>query len=283
MSDSERSPGRGGSAVWVGIDTGGTFTDLVAVELERGRYHYHKVPTHDRRSRARHPRRHRGAARSEPARARRRGVPGARHDARDQRGAGGQVGAHRAASRPRVFATCSSSRASAARITSISTSRSRCRRPRATAASRSAERIAHDGAEVTPLAEDDVRARRRAPEAARRSRRSRSASCTPTPTRRTKNGARALVAAAVAGRLSLQLRATCCAEFREFERFATADGQREPDAGHGPLSRALRARRGGSRHHGRRRASCSRTAARCRPARCGGCRSTRSSRDRRAA
>src|SRR5688572_21395937 len=29
----------------VGIDTGGTFTDLVAVELELGRYHYHKVPT----------------------------------------------------------------------------------------------------------------------------------------------------------------------------------------------------------------------------------------------
>jgi len=32
-------------AVLVGIDTGGTFTDLVAVELEHGRYHYHKVPT----------------------------------------------------------------------------------------------------------------------------------------------------------------------------------------------------------------------------------------------
>ena len=32
-------------AVCVGIDTGGTFTDLVAVELDRGRYHYHKVPT----------------------------------------------------------------------------------------------------------------------------------------------------------------------------------------------------------------------------------------------
>ena len=33
------------TTVCVGIDTGGTFTDLVAVELEEGRYHYHKVPT----------------------------------------------------------------------------------------------------------------------------------------------------------------------------------------------------------------------------------------------
>ncbi|HEX6008101.1 MAG TPA: hydantoinase/oxoprolinase family protein [Burkholderiales bacterium] len=32
-------------AVCVGIDTGGTFTDLVAADLDRGRYHYHKVPT----------------------------------------------------------------------------------------------------------------------------------------------------------------------------------------------------------------------------------------------
>ncbi|MGZ8230336.1 MAG: hydantoinase/oxoprolinase family protein [Burkholderiales bacterium] len=32
-------------ASWIGIDTGGTFTDLVAVEPERNRYHYHKVPT----------------------------------------------------------------------------------------------------------------------------------------------------------------------------------------------------------------------------------------------
>ncbi|MGQ0522107.1 MAG: hydantoinase/oxoprolinase family protein [Betaproteobacteria bacterium] len=32
-------------AVCVGIDTGGTFTDLVAVETNRGRYYYHKVPT----------------------------------------------------------------------------------------------------------------------------------------------------------------------------------------------------------------------------------------------
>lgn len=33
------------SAVWVGIDTGGTFTDLVAVDPDSGRYRYHKVPT----------------------------------------------------------------------------------------------------------------------------------------------------------------------------------------------------------------------------------------------
>ena len=33
------------STVLVGIDTGGTFTDLVAVELERGHFSYHKVPT----------------------------------------------------------------------------------------------------------------------------------------------------------------------------------------------------------------------------------------------
>lgn len=32
-------------AVCVGIDTGGTFTDLVAIEPGRGRYCYHKVPT----------------------------------------------------------------------------------------------------------------------------------------------------------------------------------------------------------------------------------------------
>lgn len=32
-------------AVWVGIDTGGTFTDIVAIDVDRGRYHYHEVPT----------------------------------------------------------------------------------------------------------------------------------------------------------------------------------------------------------------------------------------------
>ena len=33
------------SKIFVGIDTGGTFTDLVAADLDGGRYCYHKVPT----------------------------------------------------------------------------------------------------------------------------------------------------------------------------------------------------------------------------------------------
>ncbi len=33
------------SAVWMGIDTGGTFTDLVLVDWAGGAYHYHKLPT----------------------------------------------------------------------------------------------------------------------------------------------------------------------------------------------------------------------------------------------
>jgi N-methylhydantoinase A len=47
LSASRRSAGLNKSprAVWVGIDTGGTFTDLVAIECESGRYHFHKVPT----------------------------------------------------------------------------------------------------------------------------------------------------------------------------------------------------------------------------------------------
>ena len=32
-------------SILVGIDTGGTFTDLVAIDAARDRYHYHKVPT----------------------------------------------------------------------------------------------------------------------------------------------------------------------------------------------------------------------------------------------
>jgi N-methylhydantoinase A len=33
------------SRTWIGIDTGGTFTDLVLVDRSSGAYHYHKLPT----------------------------------------------------------------------------------------------------------------------------------------------------------------------------------------------------------------------------------------------
>src|SRR5687768_11549133 len=45
LRSGEQHRGRHMGTVCVGIDTGGTFTDLVAVEIPQGRYHYHKVPT----------------------------------------------------------------------------------------------------------------------------------------------------------------------------------------------------------------------------------------------
>jgi N-methylhydantoinase A len=33
------------SGIWVGIDTGGTFTDVVLIDRATGAYHYHKLPT----------------------------------------------------------------------------------------------------------------------------------------------------------------------------------------------------------------------------------------------
>ena len=33
------------SRIWIGIDTGGTFTDLVLIDRASGAWHYHKLPT----------------------------------------------------------------------------------------------------------------------------------------------------------------------------------------------------------------------------------------------
>ena len=31
--------------LWIGIDTGGTFTDVVLADIATGEYRYHKLPT----------------------------------------------------------------------------------------------------------------------------------------------------------------------------------------------------------------------------------------------
>ena len=181
-----------------------------------------------------------------------------------------------------VFATCSSSRASAGRIISISISRSRCRRRRATAGSKLTGASPPTAAEVAPLSEEQSRCAI----AALQEKTGRGGggllSCTPTRIRRTKSAPAHLVQEALAGSLPLHLERRA-GRIPRVRALRDGDGQREPDAGHGPLSRALRARRRRSRHQAARRASCSRTAAPCRPARCASCRSTRSSRARPAA
>jgi hypothetical protein len=120
------------SGIWVGIDTGGTFTDVVLIDRATGAYHYHKLPT----------------TTGDPSRAILDGI------AEVIKQAGGTrrnvefivLGTTLAtnavlegkwapldSSRPKVFAMSWSWRASVVLITSISTSPSRCRPPLAIA------------------------------------------------------------------------------------------------------------------------------------------------------
>jgi N-methylhydantoinase A len=43
--DMDRDGGEGVGGIWIGIDTGGTFTDLVLADIGAGRYAYYKLPT----------------------------------------------------------------------------------------------------------------------------------------------------------------------------------------------------------------------------------------------
>ena len=147
----------------VGVDSGGTFTDVCLVDAATGDVRVWKVPsTPDDPSRAIA---HgvveglREAARGHACRGR---LLRPRHHRRHQCADPASRRRRRASSRPRASATCSRSAASAGRISTICrpTSR-RCSSP-ARAGTRCAERLRHDGRIETPLDQAQVREAARA-------------------------------------------------------------------------------------------------------------------------
>ena len=224
-----------------------------------------------RRSGQRHPRRHRRTPRPDRSRPRRCQVAGARHDAGDQRRARRQVGTHRA-DHDAGLSRCSRARAAA---------------PAALFQSRYPEADAAGAARLPVRSREGRIAARRQRSRAAVGRRRRECgrcaegkagrggggllSCTPTRIRRTKSAPRALVQKLWPD-IYLCTSNDVLAEFREFERFATAtvnaslmpvmDRYLERfESGRAPISASAA-----------RRVSCSRMAAPCRPVRCAGCR-----------
>jgi N-methylhydantoinase A len=205
--------------VWIGIDTGGTFTDLVAVAMSAGRYYYHKVPT----------------TTADPAR----GILDGIAELLDQNGLAREDVAFLVLGT--TLATNAVLQGKWARTGLLTTAGfrdvlelARQRRPHyfnldiakpvppspRDCRLEIAGRIAHDGAEVTPLAEDDVR---RAVEVLKAKKVEAVAICFlhAYANAAHEEKARALVKS-LWPEVYLCASSDVLAEFREFERFATA-------------------------------------------------------------
>ena len=173
----------------IGVDIGGTFTDFALVRRGDGRASRRtsSSPRRDDPAQAVLDGRARPARRPPASPIADVSIDRPRHDARHQRGDRAQGRADRHAGHARAFATCSTSRGSGATTCSICAPISRRRWCRAPAASRSTSASATT-AQYDPAARPGRRssaALDALDRATTGSRRSRSASCIPMPTRRT--------------------------------------------------------------------------------------------------
>ena len=151
--------------VWrVGVDSGGTFTDVCLFEEATGRVEVWKVPsTPDDPSRGIAQGVEEGIAAASDAEPRRRRLFRPRHDGRHQRADPAPRRADRPDHHRRASATCWRSAARSGPTSTTSRPTSRRSWSRATCASEVPERVRHDGAVETPLDEEAVREAARAP------------------------------------------------------------------------------------------------------------------------
>ena len=190
----------------IGIDVGGTFTDFLVMEAGAANRIHKVLSTPDDPSIAVID----GLA--ELAGERGQGlreffqsvdIDRPRHDGDDQCRADGQDGAHRAPHDARLSRRARDAARHARESATTTSTRRRSRWCRARCGCRCASGSTADGAIVTGLDLDDVELRRRSPAARRRSRRSRSASCTRTPIAAHEEAAARRLRASHARRLSL--------------------------------------------------------------------------------
>ena len=232
----------------IGIDVGGTFTDLVAVD-DLGKADPGQGALDPGRSFGRRPRRAEAAGRD--ARDRARGAAGRdrshrpRHDGRHQCAARAQGRAGRAVDDRRPSRRDRDARGAEGRPLQSAPAAARAARPAQVAARRAraaARRWQGRDAARPGLA----RPRHRIAERAKRSRRSRSATCTPTATRATSSRPRRRSKRELPG-VYVSLSSEVLPQIKEYERVSTTVVNAYVGPGPVALSGAARAAAGGSR------------------------------------